>query len=96
MTVVNYADLWFVHSHVASLLEGAKLELRELKAHSQLLGACTSCPLLRSDLEACDIENKDLKHQIDHSSRYSVFPLRAIRVALSRVRFSMLPKRTPN
>jgi hypothetical protein len=28
MIMVNYADLWFVHSHVASLLDGATLELR--------------------------------------------------------------------
>jgi hypothetical protein len=61
-----------VHSHVASHLNGAKLELRELKAHSLLLGACTSCPLLRSDLEASAIENKDLKHKLDHSSRYTI------------------------
>jgi hypothetical protein len=36
MIMVNYADLWLVHSHVASLLDGARLELRELKAHSTL------------------------------------------------------------
>jgi hypothetical protein len=52
ITMVNYADLWLVHSHVARLLDDARLELRELKAHSILLGACTSCPVLRSDLEA--------------------------------------------
>jgi hypothetical protein len=28
--------------------------------------------MLRSDLEACTIEIKDLKRQIDHSSRYNV------------------------
>jgi hypothetical protein len=39
-----------------------------------LLGACTSCPLLRSDLEDFFIEIKDLKRQIDHFSRYSVLP----------------------
>jgi hypothetical protein len=61
-----------VHSQVASQLKGAKLELRELKAHSLLLGACTSCPLLRSDLEASAVEIKDLKHQINHSSHYIV------------------------
>jgi hypothetical protein len=38
------------------------------KARSTLLGACTSCPLLRSDLEASAIEIKDLKHKLDHSS----------------------------
>jgi hypothetical protein len=37
-----------------------------------LLGACTSCPLLRSDLDASAIDIKDLKHQIDHSSCYSI------------------------
>jgi hypothetical protein len=71
MIMVNYADLWLVHIQVDSQLKGAKLELRELKAHSLLLGACTSCPLLRSDLEASVVEIKDVKHQIDHSSRYN-------------------------
>jgi hypothetical protein len=32
----------------------------------------TSCPLLRSDLEAALVEIKDLKHKLDHSSRYTV------------------------
>jgi hypothetical protein len=68
MIMVNYADPWLVHSHVAKLLDGARLELRELKARSTLLGACKTCPLLRSDLEASAIEIKDLKHKLDHSS----------------------------
>jgi hypothetical protein len=72
MIMINYADLWLVHSHVASLLYDARLELRELKARSTLLGACTSCPLLRSDLEAAAIEIKDLKHKLNHSSCYTV------------------------
>jgi hypothetical protein len=70
MIMVNYADLWIVHTQVASQPKGAKLEL---KAHSSLLGACTSCPMLKSDLEACSIEIKKLKHKIDHSSCYRVF-----------------------
>jgi hypothetical protein len=70
--MVNYTDLWLVHSHVASLLDGVRLELKELKAHSTLLGDCTTCSLLRSDLEASAIEVKDLKHKLDYSSRYSV------------------------
>jgi hypothetical protein len=57
---------------VASQLDGAKLELRELKACFLLLGASTSYSLLRSDLEASAVEIKDLKHKIDHSSRCSV------------------------
>jgi hypothetical protein len=72
--MINYADLWLIHSHVTRLLDSARLELRELKAHSTLLGACTSCPLLRSDLEAVVIEIKDPKHKLDHSSRYTILP----------------------
>jgi hypothetical protein len=59
MIMVSYADLWLVHSYVARILDGASLELRELKARSTLLGAYTSCPLFRSDLEAAAIEIKD-------------------------------------
>jgi hypothetical protein len=72
MIICNYVDLWLMHSHVASLLDCARLELIELKAHSTLLGACTSCSLLRSDLEAATIEINDLKHKLDHPSRYSI------------------------
>jgi hypothetical protein len=74
MIMVNYADLWLVHPQVASQLDGAKLKLRELKAHSLLLGACTSCPLLKSDLGACSIEIKELKHKLDHSSDKCFIP----------------------
>jgi hypothetical protein len=72
MIMVNYADLWLLHSRVASLLDGARLELKELKAHCTLLGVCTTCPLLRSDLEASTINIKDLKYKLDHSSRYTI------------------------
>jgi hypothetical protein len=65
-----------VHSHVASFLDGAILELRELKTRSTLLGACTTYPLLRSNLEAGVVEIKDLKYKLDHSSHYTIlFPL---------------------
>jgi hypothetical protein len=72
MIMVNYADLWLVHTQVASQLKGDKLEQRELKARSLLLGACTSCPLLRFDLEVVAVEIKNLKHGLDHSSCYIV------------------------
>jgi hypothetical protein len=68
----NYMDLWLVHSHVASLFDGARLELREVKAHSILLGACTTCPLLRSDLEIAVVEIKNLKYKFDHSFHYTI------------------------
>jgi hypothetical protein len=91
MIMVNYPDLWLVHSHVASLFDGARVELRELKACSTLSGACTSCPLLRSDLEAAAIEIKDLNHKLDHSSRYTILsPQCEACVSL----FSKLPNRT--
>jgi hypothetical protein len=61
-----------VHSHIASLLDSARLELRELKAHSLLLGACTNCPLLGPNLEALAIEIEDIQRKLDHSSRYTV------------------------
>jgi hypothetical protein len=54
------------------LLDSARLELREFKARSTLLGACTSCSVLRSDLEAAAVKIKDLKHKLDHFSRYTV------------------------
>jgi hypothetical protein len=72
MIMVNYADLWLIHSHVAGLLDSARLELRELKAHSTLLGACIACPVLRFDMEAVTVLIKDLKHKLDHSSRHTI------------------------
>jgi hypothetical protein len=75
MVMVNYADLWIVHTQVLSQLKGAKLELKELKACSLLLGACTSCHMIKSDLETCYIEIKELKQRLDHSSRYKVLSL---------------------
>jgi hypothetical protein len=72
MIMVNYVDMWLMHSQVASQLKCAKLELRELKARSLLLGACTSCPLLRSNLEVSAVEIKDLKHKLEHPFCYSV------------------------
>jgi hypothetical protein len=72
MIIVYYANLWLVHAQVANQLDGAKLECKELKAHSLLLGACTSCSLLKSDLEACSVEIEELMYKLDHSSCYSV------------------------
>jgi hypothetical protein len=97
MIMVNHANLWLIHLYVAGLLDGARLKLRELKAHSTLLGVYTSCPLLRSDLEAAAVEIKYLKHKLDYSSRYTVLspPCEAC-VFLSRVSFFLLPKRTPS
>jgi hypothetical protein len=72
MIMVNYVDLWLVHAKVASQFDDVRLELRELKAHSTLLVACTTCPLLRSNLDASVVEIKDLKYKLELPSRYSV------------------------
>jgi hypothetical protein len=63
--------MWICGSCVSILLVCLmhSLELRELKARSTLLGACTNCPMLGSELEASVIEIKDLHHKLDHSSR---------------------------
>jgi hypothetical protein len=47
-----------VHTQVASQLKGAKLELKELKAHSLLLGAC---PKLKLELDARSHRVKELE-----------------------------------
>jgi hypothetical protein len=70
--MVNYADLWLMHSQVANLLDSVRLELQELKTRSTRLGVYTSCPLIIYDLKASTVEIKDLKHKLDHSSRYTV------------------------
>jgi hypothetical protein len=72
MIMINYADLWLVHSQIASLLDRVRLKLRELKACFTLLSVCTTCPLLRSNLEASTVEIKDLKCKLDHSSCYTI------------------------
>jgi hypothetical protein len=64
MIMVNYANLWLMHSHVARLLDGARL--------FQTAWCCTSCPVLRSNLVASTVEIKDFKHRLDHASRYAV------------------------
>jgi hypothetical protein len=97
MIMVNYMHLWLVHSHVASLLDGARLELRELNARSTLLGACTTCLFLRSDLETATVEIKDLKYKRDLILLATLFyPLHVKHVSLLRISFFMLPKRTPS
>jgi hypothetical protein len=83
MIMVNYMNLWLVHSHVASLLDGVRLKFRELKTRSALLDACTTCPFLRYNLEDADIEIKDLKHKLDHSSHYIILsPLCEVCISL--------------
>jgi hypothetical protein len=86
MIMVNYGDLWLVHTKVANQLDGARLELRELKSCSLLLGACTNCPLLKSDLESCSVEIKELSTNLIILLAIVFYPLCAKCVALSRLK----------
>jgi hypothetical protein len=57
MIMVNYADMWLVHSHVASLMVSDwNSESSKLIPHCLVLA----------------IEIKDFKHKLDHSSRYTI------------------------
>jgi regulator of replication initiation timing len=64
MIMVNCADLWIVHTQVASQVKGVKLELKELKARSLLLGACLECPKLKLELDACSLKVKELETKL--------------------------------
>jgi hypothetical protein len=64
MIMVNYVDLWIVHTQVASQLKGAKLELNELKARSLLLSACLECPKLKLELDARSLKVKELETKL--------------------------------
>jgi hypothetical protein len=50
---------------------GYKKKKKNIKIISQAW--CTSCPMLKSDLEAFSIEIKELKKRLDHSSLYKIF-----------------------
>jgi hypothetical protein len=96
MIMVNYAGMWLVHSHVASMFDSTKLELRELKAHSKLLGAYTSCPCLDLMWRFAPLRLKILSIKLLILLATVFCPFRAMCVALLRISFSMLPKRTPS
>jgi hypothetical protein len=72
MIMVNYADLWIVHTQVASQLKGAKFELKEIKAHSLLLGACLECPKLKLELDAYSLKVKELETKLLEKPQVSV------------------------
>jgi hypothetical protein len=72
MIMVNYSDLWIVYTQVASQLKGVKLELKELKARSMLLGACLKCLMLKLELDARSLKIKELETKLLDKSRVSV------------------------
>jgi hypothetical protein len=64
MIMMNYADLWIVHTQVASQLKGTKLELKVLKARSMLLGACLECLKLKLELDTHSLKVKELETKL--------------------------------
>jgi hypothetical protein len=96
MIMVNYADLWIVHTQVASQLKGAKLELKELKACSLLLVLVWNIPSLNLSWMHVPSRLKNLRQNCLRSHVFqSSHPLVKF-VVLLRVSFSMLPNRTPS
>jgi hypothetical protein len=61
MIMVNYANLWIVHTQVVSQLKGVKLKLKELKARFLLLGAYLEYPKLKLELYAHSLKIKKLE-----------------------------------
>jgi hypothetical protein len=53
-----------VDTQLASQLKGAKLELKEVKARSLLLGACLKCPKLKVELDARSLNVKELETKL--------------------------------
>jgi hypothetical protein len=72
MIMVNYADLWIVHTQVASQLKGVKLKLKELKVRSLLLGACLECPKLKLELDTRSLKVKELETKLLEKPHVSV------------------------
>jgi hypothetical protein len=96
MIMVNYADFWIVHTQVTSQLNGAKLELKELKACSLLLVLVWNVPSLNLSWTHIPSRLKNLRHNCLRSHVFqSPHPLVKF-VVLLRVSFFMLPMRTPS
>jgi hypothetical protein len=96
MIMVNYADLWLLHSRVASLLDGARLELRELNACSTLLVLAPLVICLDLIWRLRPLRLKILSTNLIILLAAVFSSLRVMHAPLSRVSFSMLLKRTPS
>jgi hypothetical protein len=94
MIIVNYTDVWLLHSRVASFLDGARLnsENSKLILHCLVLPPLVLCLDLiwRLRLLRLNILSINLIILLATVS----YPLRVNCVVLSRVSFSMLSKRT--
>jgi hypothetical protein len=81
-----------MHTQVASQLKGTKLELKELKAHSLLLGACLECPKLKHELDAHPLKVKELETKLLEKPHVSVTSPPC--EVCCTLKGSILPKRT--
>jgi hypothetical protein len=72
MIMVNYSDLWIVHTQVASQLKGAMLEVKELKAHSLLLDAWMEWPKFKLELYTHSLMDKELETKLIEKPLISV------------------------
>jgi hypothetical protein len=94
--IVNYVDIWLIHSHVASLLDGARLKLRELKARSHCLVLAPLVICLDLIWRFRPLRLKTLSTNLIILLATLFYLLHAKRAPLSTVSFSILPKRTPS
>jgi hypothetical protein len=96
MILINYVDLWLIHSHVASLIDGARLdsESSKLVPHFWVLALVSHC--LDLIWRLLPLRLKILSTNLIILLATWFYPLRVKHVSLSKVSFSMLPKRRPS
>jgi hypothetical protein len=72
MIMMNYAYWQILYTQVATQLKGVKLELKELKARSLLLGACLKYPKLKLELDARSLKVEELETKLLEKPSVSV------------------------
>jgi hypothetical protein len=96
MIMVNYADLWCIHSHVAGVLDSARLnsESSKLVLHFWVLALVVRFLDLIWRLRPLKLMILSTNLIIPLATQS--YSLLTKHVFLSRVSFSMLPKRKPS
>jgi hypothetical protein len=75
MIMMNYAYWQILYTQVATQLKGVKLELKELKARSLLLGACLKYLKLKLELDARSLKVEELETKLLEKPSVSVTSL---------------------
>jgi hypothetical protein len=96
MIMVNYADLWLIHSHVVGLLDmpGWNSENSKLVPYFWVPAIAIHC--LDLIWRLLPLRLKILSTNLIILLATQFYPLRVKHVSLSWVSFSMLPKRIPS